>query len=201
MPKIRRAIISCYDKTGVVELAQLLQQLEVDIISTSGTLEVLRNAGVKAQSIRDYTGVPEMLDGRVKSLHSKVHAGLLGLRDNRLHDEQMQSMEMPWIDMLVVNLKPLTGLVDREDATMDEVIDQIDIGGTAMIQSAAKNFRYVTVAVNPQRYPTIVHELHADEGGVSFRTRYALAREAFATVAAYNQSVADYLERTQPVEA
>jgi phosphoribosylaminoimidazolecarboxamide formyltransferase/IMP cyclohydrolase len=201
MPQIRRAIISCYDKTGVVELAQLLQDFGVDIISTSGTLEVLTKAGIKAQSIRDFTGVPEMLDGRVKSLHSKVHAGLLGVRDNRLHCEQMQNMEMPWIDMLVANPKPLDELLQSEEATMDEIINQIDIGGTAMIRSAAKNFRYVTVAVNPQRYPNILHELRAHEGAVSFRTRYALAQEAFAAVAAYDQSIADYLQRTQPPEA
>ena len=193
MPRIERAIMSCYDKTGVVEFAQLLRQLEVEIVSTSGTLKVLREAGVDAVSIEDFTGVPEMMEGRVKSLHPKVHAGLLGLRDRKLHCEQMQAYEMQWVDLVIVNLQSVEALIESARAMRDEVVDQIDIGGAAMIRSAAKNFRYVSVVVNPQRYPALMHELRAHEGEIPFPTRYRLAQEAFACTAAYDEAIADYL--------
>ena len=198
MSKIQRAILSCHDKTGVVELAQLLREFGVEIVSTSGTLKVLSEAGIEAQSIADFTGVPEMMDGRVKSLHPKVHAGLLGIRDRKLHVEQMQAYEMQWVDMVVVNLQPVEQLIGRTGTTFDEVLEQTDIGGSAMIRSAAKNFRYVTVVVNPQRYPAVMHDLRALECEVSYETRYRLAQEAFACTSAYDRSVADYLESQQP---
>jgi len=200
MPKIERAILSCYDKTGLVELAQLLQEYGVEIISTAGTLEVLLQAGVKAISIEDVTGVPELFDGRVKSLHSKVHGGILGIRDNKLHQEQLQAYELAWIDLVVVNQRPLEEVTSRSSVTLDEVMDQVDVGGTAMIRSAAKNFRYVTVVVNPKRYTTIMHELRALEGEVSFPTRYRLAQEAFDGLAQYDGAVAAYLRDTEPRE-
>jgi len=200
MPKIRRAILSCFDKTGIVELATLLQALEVELISTSGTLTVLREAGIDAISIEEYTGVPEMMGGRVKSLHSKVHAGLLGLRDNKLHCEQMQAYEMQWVDMLVVNIRPIADITASVGITPEEVFDQTDIGGIAMIRSAAKNFRYVTCIVNPDRYASVMHELRALEGEVPFATRYRLAQEAFALTAQYDRDIADFLERTVPPE-
>lgn len=198
MAKIRRAVLSCYDKTGLVELAQLLDELQVEMISTSGTLEVLQKAGIKATSIADFTGMGELFDGRVKSLHSKVHAGLLGIRDNKLHEEQMQAHELEWIDLVVLNLRPMESLTSRKNVTMDEVMEQVDVGGTAMLRSGAKNFRYVTVVVNPERYSTIMHELRAHEGEVSYPTRYRLAQEAFASVARYDAVVADYLHHTEP---
>lgn len=200
MPMIRRAILSCFDKTGIVELAALLQALEVELISTSGTLTVLRDAGIKALSIEEYTGVPEMMGGRVKSLHSKVHAGLLGLRDNKLHCEQMQAYEMQWVDMLVVNIRPIADITSAPGITTEEVFDQTDIGGIAMIRSAAKNFRFVTCVVNPERYASVMHELRAMEGEVPFTTRYRLAQEAFALTAQYDRDIADFLERTVPPE-
>jgi phosphoribosylaminoimidazolecarboxamide formyltransferase/IMP cyclohydrolase len=200
MPRIRRAIISCYDKTGVVELARLLREFDVEIISTAGTLHELREAGVEATSIADFTGVQEMLGGRVKSLHPKVHAGMLAQRDNKLHVEQMDTFEFKWIDMVVVNLHPVAQLMQQPGITVDEVVDQLDIGGTAMIRSAAKNYRYVTVAVNPERYSTVMHELRAHEGEVSFKTRFRLAQEAFACVANYDRVVADYLRSCEPPE-
>ncbi|MBI2423244.1 MAG: IMP cyclohydrolase [Candidatus Hydrogenedentes bacterium] len=198
MPKIARALLSCYDKTGLVELAETLREFEVEIISTSGTLKVLHEAGIEAISISDFTGVPEMMDGRVKSLHPKVHAGLLGIRDNKLHQEQMQAYEMQWIDMLVVNLPPLTEWLAQEDRTPDELFERTDIGGAAMIRSGAKNFRYVTVVVNPERYPKIRHELYAHEGKVSYPTRSRLAQEAFYCTAEYDRTIADYLKRIEP---
>lgn len=200
MPEIRRAILSCFDKTGVVELAGLLREMDVELISTSGTLTVLREAGIDALSIEEYTGVPEMMGGRVKSLHSKVHSGLLGLRDSKLHCEQMQAYEMQWVDMVVVNLRPLADIFEQPGITTEEVLDQADIGGVAMIRSAAKNFRFVTCVVNPERYSSVMHELRAMEGEVPFATRYRLAQEAFALTAAYDAEIADYLATTIPPE-
>ena len=170
--KVERAVLSCYDKTGIVELAQLLVELGIEVISTSGTLEVLRREGIEALSIADFTGVPEMLNGRVKTLDSKIHAGLLGIREDKVHCEQMQAQGLEWVDMFIGNPRPIEELVNRPGVNVDEVMEQADIGGIAMIRSAAKNFRYVTCAVNPARYATVMHELRAHEGQVSFTTRY-----------------------------
>lgn len=198
MPKIARAIVSCHDKTGLVEFAGFLAEAGVEIISTSGTLDVLAGAGIAAESLAEFTGMPELMDGRVKSLHPKVHAGLLGVRDNKLHAEQILEHGMEWIDLVVANLRPMESLLSQPQAGMGEIFEQIDIGGMAMIRSAAKNFRYVTVAVDPSCYPLLVHEMRANEGEVSFPTRYRLAQEAFQACASYDQAIADYLKRTQP---
>ena len=201
MPKIRRAILSCYDKTGIVELAQLLREFDVEIISTSGTLQVLHDAGVKAISISEFTGVPELLNGRVKSLHHMVHAGLLGIRDNKVHQEQLEAHGIPWIDLLVANLHALDEITAKSDVSPDEVFEQTDIGGAAMIRSAAKNFRYVTVVTSPSHYAKVMHEMRAHDGSVGFTTRYRLAQDAFECTAAYDRSLADYFQRTEPPEA
>ncbi len=198
MAKIARAILSCHDKTGIVGLAQVLREFEVEIISTSGTLQVLEEAGITALSIADFTGVAEMMDARVKSLHPKVHAGLLAIRDNKLHVEQMQEHAFQWIDMVVANPRPPRAIIERPGTTADEIVEQIDIGGTAMIRSAAKNFRYVTAVVNPERYPAIIHELRALEGEVSYAMRRRVAQEAFACTASYDREMAEYLLRTEP---
>lgn len=198
MSKIQRAILSCHDKTGIVELAQLLHEFKVEIISTSGTLSLLLEAGIPAISISEYTGLPEMMDGRVKSLHPKVHAGLLGLRDSKVHNEQIQEYDWGWIDLAVVNLQPVRALMSRPEVTIDEVVEQIDIGGAAMMRSAAKNFKYVTVAVNPERYPRIMHELLAHEGETTYNTRFQLAREAFECAAAYDGAISEYLRTHEP---
>lgn len=198
MSRVRRAILSCYDKTGVVEVGQILSEFGVEIVSTTGTLKTLREGGVSAVSIADFTGVPEMMNGRVKSLHPKVHAGLLGLRDSKLHVEQMEAYALQWIDLVVVNLHPLEQIIAQPGITTEEVLEQVDIGGLAMIRSAAKNFRYVTVVVNPKRYPVLKHEMRALDGAVSFATRYRLAQEAFACTADYDRTLADYLRQTEP---
>jgi phosphoribosylaminoimidazolecarboxamide formyltransferase/IMP cyclohydrolase len=200
MPRIRRAILSCYDKTGIVDLAKLLYEFGVEIVSTAGTLEALREAGIEAVSIGDYTGVAEMLDGRVKSLHSKIHAGLLAIRDKKLHDEQLKAFGYDWIDFCAVNLHPVQHMIQQLGVTVEEVVDQIDIGGLALIRSAAKNFRYVTVIVNPERYRTVMHELRAHNGAVTFKTRYRLAQEAFACTAEYDRVIAQYLAGAVPAE-
>ena len=198
MAKIERAILSCYDKNGLVELAQLLREYEVELISTSGTLQVLQDADIEATSIADFTGVEEMMGGRVKSLHPMVHAGLLGIRDNKLHVEQMQAYEMQWLDLAVVNLQPPEKLVAQPGITMDEIIEQTDIGGSAMIRSAAKNFRYVSCLVNPSQYALFMHELRAHNGEISFSTRLRWAQEAFHLTGHYDQVIGDYLSNTEP---
>jgi phosphoribosylaminoimidazolecarboxamide formyltransferase/IMP cyclohydrolase len=192
--KVERAVLSCYDKTGIVEFAQLLVELGVEIISTSGTLEVLRREGIAATSIAEFTGVPEMLDGRVKSLDSKIHAGLLGIREDKVHCEQMQAQGLKWVDMF-------DELICRPGVKVDEVMEQADIGGIAMIRSAAKNFRYVTCAVNPARYAMVMHELRAHQGQVSFAARYKLAQEALVAVAQYDLALADFLRTQEPAES
>lgn len=200
MPRIRRAILSCFDKTGVVEFAKALREYDVELISTSGTLEVLRRAGVEVIPMSEFTGVPELMDGRVKSLHLSVHAGLLGVRDNRLHEEQLQAHGLQWVDLVAVNLQPVETLIEQHGATVSDLLDQTDIGGQAMIRSAAKNFRYVTVVVNPRRYPTVIHELRAHEGEISFAARYRLAQEAFFCTAEYDMALAGHLRTHEPPE-
>ncbi|MCH7960619.1 MAG: IMP cyclohydrolase [Candidatus Hydrogenedentes bacterium] len=201
MAKIERALISCHDKTGVAELALVLREFDVDIVTTEGTHRALEEAGVMSRVMADFTGVREMMSGRVKSLHPKVHAGLLGIRDNKLHAEEMRTYEFEWIDLLAVNVHPLEESVKDPTLTPEEVVSQIDIGGIAMIRSAAKNYRYVTVVVNPERYTDVIHELRAHEGTVSYVTRFRLAQEAFAFIAQYDTLVADYLRRCEPPEA
>lgn len=200
MPKVKRAILSCYDKTGVVELAQSLSKMGVELITTEGTHRVLEKAGIESVKIADFTGIRELLTGRVKSLHPQIHAGLLAVRDNKVHVEEMQTNGYRWIDMVVVNLHPMEKVIDSSSGNPEEVMEQMDIGGMAMIRSAAKNFRYITVVVNPQRYSTVIHELAAHEGALTFRTRYRLAQEAFATTGHYDRVLADYLELSEPPE-
>jgi phosphoribosylaminoimidazolecarboxamide formyltransferase / IMP cyclohydrolase len=200
MPKIERAILSCYDKTGLVDFATSLKELGVELITTEGTHRVLAEAGIETTELAEFTGVREMLNGRVKSLHPRVHAGLLGIRDNKLHAEEMQTYEYKWIDLVVVNLHPIAELVEHPNLTPEEVVEQVDIGGIAMIRSAAKNFRYVTVAVDPAHYGSIIHSMHAHEGTVSFTTRFKLAKEAFTATARYDDVLAQYLERSEPPE-
>jgi phosphoribosylaminoimidazolecarboxamide formyltransferase/IMP cyclohydrolase len=196
--KIQRAILSCYDKTGVVDFARALAEMDVEIISTEGTHTILEEAGIPTIEIAEFTGVREMLNGRVKSLHPKVHSGLLAIRDNKLHNEEMQTYGYQWIDLVAVNLHPIESLVDQPALTTEEVIDQVDIGGISMIRSAAKNFRYVTVSVDPSQYTSIIHEMQAREGGLSFPVRYKLAKEAFEATAKYDQQLADYLLKSEP---
>ncbi len=200
MLKVRRAVLSCYNKAGLVEFAQLLRELDVEIVSTAGTRRVLNDAGIEAIETGDFTGVEEMLDGRVKSLHPKIHSGLLGIRDNKVHVEQMHAHDYPWIDLVVVNLHPLDEVINRPGITVDEVVEQIDIGGASMVRSAAKNFRYVAVVVDPERYPAVMHELRAHEGEIRFPTRYRLAQEAFACIADYDRLISEYLRSAEPSE-
>jgi phosphoribosylaminoimidazolecarboxamide formyltransferase/IMP cyclohydrolase len=192
--KIRRALISVSDKAGVVELARGLAALGVEIISTGGTMRVLAAADVPVTTVESVTGYPEMMEGRVKTLHPAIHGSLLADRSKPEHMEALGQHGFSPIDLLVVNLYPFEATAAREGATRAEVIESIDIGGPAMIRSAAKNADSVAVVVSPADYSAILEELRLDGGGISASTRRRLARAAFAHTAAYDAAIASYLQ-------
>ena len=199
--KIRRALISVSDKTGIVDFARELKAFDVEIISTGGTAQALRNAGVEVRDVSDVTGFPEMMDGRVKTLHPKIHGGLLGLRDNDEHQAAMREHGIEAIDMVVVNLYPFEQTTAREGVTLEEAIEQIDIGGPAMIRSAAKNFRDVAVVIDPRDYEYILEKIGRNEGALTMKDRLDLASDAFLRTAAYDSDVFEYLSNpSQPLE-
>jgi phosphoribosylaminoimidazolecarboxamide formyltransferase/IMP cyclohydrolase len=192
MSKIARALISVSDKTGVVDLGRRLAKLGVEILSTGGTSRSLREAGLTVRDVSDFTGFPEMLDGRVKTLHPRVHGGLLG-RATPEHEKQMKEHKIDRIDLVVVNLYPFRETVAR-GAAFDEVIENIDIGGPAMVRSAAKNHERVAVVVDPKDYDRVLGELES-KGEVSPALRFELCRKAFAHTAAYDGAIASHLGR------
>jgi phosphoribosylaminoimidazolecarboxamide formyltransferase/IMP cyclohydrolase len=188
--EVRRALLAVYDKEGIVDLAEGLRALGVELVSSGGTAAALRDAGIDVTSVEDVTGSPEMLDGRVKTLHPKIHAGLLADRRNPDHVAQLEHHGIEPFDLVVVNLYPFRETVDA-GASFDEVIEKIDIGGPAMVRAAAKNHASVAVVVEPARYGAILDELRRD-GRVSLDTRRALAAAAFAHTAAYDAAVAGW---------
>lgn len=194
MVKIRRALISVSDKNGIGEFAQGLARHGVTILSTGGTAKALKTAGVAVTDVAEVTGFPEMMDGRVKTLHPKIHGGLLALRDNPEHMRQLQAQGIEPIDMVVVNLYPFARTVARPGVELHEAIENIDIGGPSMIRSAAKNYRSVAVIVNPARYAQILSELDARQGQVADRTLADLAVEAFDHTAEYDAGIHRYLQ-------
>ena len=193
---IRRALISVSDKTGIVDFARELTHFNVEIISTGGTAKTLRDAGITVRDISDITGFPEMMDGRVKTLHPRVHGGLLALRDNVEHVAAMQEHGIEPIDLVVVNLYPFAETIKRQGVTREEAIEQIDIGGPAMIRSAAKNASFVAVVVASEHYVRVVAELNQNNGALSFNTRNTLAQKAFEHTAQYDLMVSSYLAGT-----
>jgi phosphoribosylaminoimidazolecarboxamide formyltransferase/IMP cyclohydrolase len=191
--KIKRALISVSDKTGIVDFARQLKDFDVEIISTGGTAKTLRDAGIEVGDVSDVTGFPEMMDGRVKTLHPKIHGGLLGLRDNPEHQAAMREHGIEPIDMVIVNLYPFEETIRREGVTEAEAVEQIDIGGPAMIRSAAKNWGDVAVVVIPKTYDRVLEEMNQNAGSLSLATRGHLATEAFAQTARYDAIVFAYL--------
>jgi phosphoribosylaminoimidazolecarboxamide formyltransferase/IMP cyclohydrolase len=191
--KIRRALISVSDKTGIVDFAQELKSFGVELISTGGTAKALREAGIDVLDVADITGFPEMMDGRVKTLHPKIHGGLLALRENPEHIAAMEKHGIEPIDMVVINLYPFEQTVSREDIKLEEAIEQIDIGGPSMIRSAAKNYRDVAVVTSPDLYRQIRTELILDDGALTLATREQLARLAFMRTAFYDSAIFPYL--------
>jgi phosphoribosylaminoimidazolecarboxamide formyltransferase/IMP cyclohydrolase len=193
MAPIKRALISVSDKTGVVEFAKGLATFGVTILSTGGTARTLREAGLNVTDVSEVTGFPEMMDGRVKTLHPKIHGALLALRDNPDHVQALEQHSIAPIDLVVVNLYPFQQTVAKPDVAEEEAIENVDIGGPSMIRSAAKNFRSVAVVVDPNDYADVMQELKASNGALSDATRRRLAVKAFAHVSAYDAAIYNYL--------
>lgn len=193
MARIRRALISVSDKTGVVELSKELVRYGVEILSTGGTAKLLREAGLPVKDVSDFTGFPEMLDGRVKTLHSKIHGGLLGMRGNAEHVETMEKYGIEPIDMVAVNLYPFEATVAKPDCTLADAIENIDIGGPTMLRSAAKNNADVTVMVDWADYRTVLDEMAASGGSVSCATNFQLAVKVYQHTAAYDGAISNWL--------
>lgn len=191
MNSIRRALISVSDKTGIVELAKRLSELGVEIVSTGGTQRTLVDAGIPVIGVSEVTGFPEILNGRVKTLHPRIHAGLLAVRDQDNHTRQLEERNIDPFDLVVVNLYPFQQTIVRPEVTWEEAIENIDIGGPSMVRAAAKNHRYVTVLVDPTDYGWVSEEIA--QGGVQGPTREKLAAKAFRHTAAYDALIASYL--------
>jgi len=195
MARIQRAILSVTDKTGLVDFARKLAALGVELVSTGGTAKLLRDAGIAVKDISDLTGFPEMLDGRVKTLHPKVHGGILHRREDAGHRAAVAEHGIPAIDMVVVNLYAFEKTAAKAGVHFEELIENIDIGGPSMIRSAAKNFQDVAVVTSPDDYDAIAEEMSRSGGALSKETKWRLAQKAFATTAAYDSAIASTLER------
>ena len=193
MKKIERALISVYDKTDILEIATALVARGVEILSTGGTAQHLRDAGIDILDVSDYTGFPEMLDGRVKTLHPKIHGGLLAEWDNPEHSAQTEAHGISPIDMVICNLYPFEATVAKPEVTLSEAIENIDIGGPTMIRAAAKNYRYIAVLTDPSQYQQIIADLDTNDGCLSEERRFELAKAAFAHTAQYDAAISNYL--------
>ena len=196
--KIQRAILSVTDKAGLVDFARKLSALGIELISTGGTAKLLRDSGISVKDISDLTGFPEMLDGRVKTLHPKVHGGILHRREDPKHVAAVQQHGIQPIDMVVVNLYAFEKTAAKPDVKFEELIENVDIGGPSMIRSAAKNFHDVAIVTSPADYDAIAEELQKENGSLSRATKWCLAQKAFATTAAYDSAIASTLERISP---
>ncbi|MDO9282152.1 MAG: bifunctional phosphoribosylaminoimidazolecarboxamide formyltransferase/IMP cyclohydrolase [Methylotenera sp.] len=193
MATIKRALISVSDKTGIIDFAKNISSLGIEILSTGGTAKLFRDNNIPVIEVSDYTGFPEMLDGRVKTLHPKVHGGILGRRDLPEHVAAMQAQGIPNIDMVVVNLYPFEATVANPDCTLEDAIENIDIGGPAMVRSAAKNWKDVAVLTDASQYADVLRELQSTGGAVSQATQFALSVAAFNRVSNYDGAISDYL--------
>ncbi|MFZ4621407.1 MAG: bifunctional phosphoribosylaminoimidazolecarboxamide formyltransferase/IMP cyclohydrolase, partial [Bacteroidota bacterium] len=192
MLKIKRALISVSDKQGIVEFAAALNAAGVEIISTGGTHSLLISNNIPAKQISEITGFPEILDGRVKTLHPVVHAGLLAVLDNPEHQEQLKKHNITPIDLVVVNLYPFEATIAKPDVHLEEAIENIDIGGPTMLRSAAKNYRFTAVIVNHNRYGSFLSEMK-EQNGISEETCFSLAKEVFEHTAHYDSMISAYL--------
>lgn len=190
--KIKRALLSVSDKRGIVEFGKELAAMGVDIISTGGTMKALRDAGVPVTAVQDVTGFPEMMDGRVKTLHPKIHGAILAMRDHESHVQAMKDHGITPIDLVVVNLYPFKETIAKPDVTLADAIENIDIGGPCMVRAAAKNNKFVAIVTNPDMYGEIA-ELLKKDGELSDAYRLNLARLAFTHTAEYDAAIAAYL--------
>ncbi len=198
MSKIQRAILSVTDKTGLSEFAGKLAEMGIELISTGGTAKLLRDSGIKVKDISELTGFPEMLDGRVKTLHPKVHGGILHRREDAAHRKSVADHGIQAIDMVVVNLYAFEKTAAKPGVRFEDMIENIDIGGPSMIRSAAKNFQDVAVVTSPADYSDIAGEMAMSGGELSPATKWRLAQKAFATTAAYDAAIASTLEQAAP---
>ncbi len=195
---IRQALISVSDKTGVLEFARALASMNVKLLSTGGTARMLADNGLEVTEVADYTGFPEMLDGRVKTLHPKVHGGILARRDFPAHMQALVTHDIPTIDMVVVNLYPFQQTVAKDQCALEDAIENIDIGGPAMLRSSAKNHKDVVVICDPSDYDQVLNEMRTGQGNVSYETRFALAKKVFAHTAQYDGAITNYLSALGP---
>src|SRR3981081_4122526 len=193
--KIQRAILSVTDKSGLVDFARKLAGMGVELVSTGGTAKLLRDSGIAVKDISELTGFPEMLDGRVKTLHPKVHGGILHRRQDSAHRAAVAEHDIPAIDMVVVNLYAFEKTAAKPGVHFEELIENIDIGGPSMIRSAAKNFQDVAIVTSPADYNAIADEMSRSGGSLSSATKWRLAQKAFSTTAAYDSAIASTLER------
>lgn len=195
--KIRRALLSVSKKEGLVDFAKILHSLNIEILSTGGTADLLKKEGIPVVSVSDFTGSPEILEGRVKTLHPKIHGGLLGRRDSEKHQNEMKANHIEPIDLVVVNLYPFEETVSKQGCKLEEAIENIDIGGPSMIRSASKNYAHVTVLVDPADYRRVGQMLTENDGATDYDTRWYLAKKAFSCTAAYDGAISNYLTSLQ----
>lgn len=189
---IKRALLSVSDKTGLIDFARALATAGVELLSTGGTAKAIRDAGLPVKDVAEFTGFPEMLDGRVKTLHPKVHAGILAVRDNAEHAATMSAHGLDYIDLVCVNLYPFVQTVSKPH-TLDDAIENIDIGGPAMVRSSAKNHKHVAIVTDPADYAALIAEMQGNAGALSDATRFGLAKKAFSHTAAYDGAISNYL--------
>jgi phosphoribosylaminoimidazolecarboxamide formyltransferase/IMP cyclohydrolase len=194
MRKIERALISLTDKAGIEDFASQLQEMGVEILSTGGTAKKMRDSGIKVMDVSEFTGFPEMLDGRVKTLHPKVHGGILAQKSNPDHLAQMETHGLLPIDLIAVNLYAFEKTVADPDCSLADAIENIDIGGPTMLRAAAKNYRDVTVLVDPADYPQVLSEMKAT-GNTTLKTRFRLAAKVFALTSSYDTAISAWLDK------
>jgi phosphoribosylaminoimidazolecarboxamide formyltransferase/IMP cyclohydrolase len=194
MKKIERALISLTDKSGIEGFAMQLQDMGIEILSTGGTAKKMRENGITVKDVAEFTGFPEMLDGRVKTLHPKVHAGILHQRGNPSHQEQMGAHGLQTIDLIAVNLYAFDKATEDPNCTVANAIENIDIGGPTMLRAAAKNFQDVTVIIDPADYPQVVAEIK-EQGNTTLVTRFRLAVKVFQLTSSYDTAIADWLSK------
>lgn len=190
---IKRALISVSDKTGIVELAQGLDHLGITILSTGGTAKLLQEAGITVTEVSNYTGFPEMLDGRVKTLHPKIHGGILARRDLSEHMHALETAAIPTIDLVVINLYPFSQTIAKPECSLQDAIENIDIGGPTLIRAAAKNFQHVTIVTDPEDYVSLLTEMKSTDSVIALEHRFRLSQKAFSHTASYDSAISNYL--------
>src|SRR5690242_17664872 len=195
---IRRALLSVSDKAGLLDLARTLHQVGAELISTGGTRKALADAGLPVKDISELTGFPEMLDGRVKTLHPRVHGGILFIRDNAQHQATVKEHQIQPIDLVVCNLYPFEATVAKPGSSQEEIVENIDIGGPSMVRSASKNYHDVAIVTDPAQYAAVIEELQANKGALALETRERLAAAAFARTAAYDRAISAYFATRNP---